>query len=194
MKLIELTTQVEAKLLEKPPFQAETLRIIPKNTQILQLQVLGEWFKVIFKDKSGYIHTNYVVGYANTVNSKRLLNFAEQYLYYPYKKDSLPLQDSHFNASSYVQWVFAHIGIEMPATALLQSIEGTLVKSHDLKSGDLVFFSDKDSMGQITTVGIYVESGSFITVTERNGVVYQNLYTGYWDEHYVKAKRILVDE
>ncbi len=192
--MLELVATQPTKVYEKPSFDANILITVPKSAQILQISTIGEWIKVIYKDKSGYMYKNDVKILAMHIEPSKIINFADQYLYYPYQKEAEPLQDSRFDSSSFVQWVFSHIGVDLPRTSHLQSIEGKLVQPQNLKTGDLVFFSDPKSMGQITQAGIYNEEGSFITVTERNGVCYQNLHTGYWDEHFVKAKRILVSE
>lgn len=192
--MLELVVTQPTNIYEKPSFDSNTLISAPKSAKILQIQAVGDWIKVIYKDKAGYLHKEDVKILAKHIEPQKIINFAEQYLYYPYVKDAVGLQDSNFDSSSFVQWVFAHIGVNLPRTAHLQSIEGKIVARNELKQGDLLFFSDPKSIGQITQVGIFNEAGSFVTVTERNGVCYQNLYTGYWDEHFVKGKRIVSPE
>jgi cell wall-associated NlpC family hydrolase len=70
-------------------------------------------------------------------------------------------------------------------------LEGTYVSRANLQVGDLVFFTTKDSNGKIGHVGIYVGDGNMIHTYGDGGVKYSTIEKGWWNDHYVTARRLL---
>jgi probable lipoprotein NlpC len=78
--------------------------------------------------------------------------------------------------------------IGLPRTTENQAKMGKRVRKKNLEAGDLVFFKT----GIVRKhVGIYVGDGVFVHSSASSGVIKSSLDTGYWDDHYWKAKRLL---
>ncbi len=78
--------------------------------------------------------------------------------------------------------------IELPRTARQQAARGRSVKRRDLVPGDLVFF--KIGIGA-RHVGIYLDGGRFVHVSESQGVVVNSLDSPYWTKRYWTARRVM---
>jgi len=79
-------------------------------------------------------------------------------------------------------------GIKLPRSAREQYINGTKIRSSQIRSGDLVFFRGVIGTG-IDHVGIYLEYGDFIHASTTNGVVISNLDEEYYESRFVGACR-----
>ncbi len=101
----------------------------------------------------------------------RLLHFARKHLGKPYKYGAKPAQTPKvFDCSSFVQYLYKRIGINLPRTALDQASVGKTIPPDrkELQVGDLLFF--KGGWGHynpqfpngIGHVGIYCGSGKVI--------------------------------
>jgi len=95
-----------------------------------------------------------------------------------------------FDCSSFVEYVFEKHGVPLPwGTRYLKS-EGVQVSKSNLVKGDLVLFATGSS--GINHVGIYIGNGEFIhNIPSKNGLAINNLNTGYWNDKYVTARRVL---
>jgi cell wall-associated NlpC family hydrolase len=99
----------------------------------------------------------------------------------PYKLD----------CSSFTKYVFGKEGVSLKWGTRYQKNTGNYVKKASLKKGDLVFFWTSRK-GSINHVGIYIGNGQFIhNSPSANGVQISSLQSGYWDNHYVSARRVL---
>ena len=79
------------------------------------------------------------------------------------------------------------LGINMPRSTSSQSKTGYAVNQDELRAGDLVFFKT----GLFTRhVGMYIDTGRFLHVSTRRGVMISNLDEPYWSRAYWKARRI----
>jgi len=94
-----------------------------------------------------------------------------------------------FDASGFVQYVFAENGIALPRTADAQFAMGRPIGKEELLPGDLVFYST-DEQGA-SFVGICSGSGKFIYVSVKNGVIETLLDGSYWQERFFGARRII---
>ncbi|AFM40766.1 cell wall-associated hydrolase, invasion-associated protein [Desulfosporosinus acidiphilus SJ4] len=95
-----------------------------------------------------------------------------------------------FDCSGFTQYVYASQGIVLPRTSQEQGKTGTAVTYHDLKSGDLVFFSIAGN-GTIDHVGIYLGNSQFISATTHKGVAVYPLTSSYWLNTFIGAQRVL---
>jgi cell wall-associated NlpC family hydrolase len=91
---------------------------------------------------------------------------------------------------------FKSVHIDLPRTADEQSLRAKSLKLHELKPGDLVFFTDKKGHKKITHVGIVTEvKGTkeikFIHASTHAGVVEENLCTEWYMALFIKGGRIL---
>ncbi len=104
-----------------------------------------------------------------------------------------------FDCSGFTSYVFRNFGITLSRTSRQQYTQGERVATDELQPGDLMFFSSRSSgKGNVGHVGIVVEvdnatgSCTFIHASTRHGVVYQKFPDGgYYQKHYIGAKRIL---
>ena len=99
-----------------------------------------------------------------------------------------------FDCSGLVQWVFAHLGVQLPRLSGQQYTAGTPVAKANLEPGDLVFFTTYKPGP--SHVGIYIGATSTIQhafVAADNptvGVTINNLDSAKWTRLFVGARRI----
>jgi len=102
---------------------------------------------------------------------KRLVHFARKHLNKPYKYGARPWEaPKFFDCSSFVQYLYKRIKINLPRTALQQAHFGKRIESkkEKLEIGDLLFFKGKwghynpEFPGGIGHVAIYVGEGKVI--------------------------------
>lgn len=121
----------------------------------------------------------------------KLILDARKYLGTPYVFGAKYGQTKTFDCSSFVKTVFAQNGITLPRVSRNQALEGSYVSRSKLEVGDLVFFTTKDSNGKIGHVGIYVGDGNMIHTYGEGGVKYSTIEKGWWNDHYVTARRLV---
>ena len=93
------------------------------------------------------------------------------------------------DCSALVQFTFAeYFNLELPRTTEEQSIEGRKVKRENLRAGDLVFFKTD---WRTRHVGVMLNEGEFLHVSESQGVTITPLALDWWSERYWMARRIL---
>ena len=91
-----------------------------------------------------------------------------------------------FDCSGFTQFVYKNFGVNLNRTAAAQYSNGTAVT--DLQAGDLVMFGKSG----INHVGIYIGGGTFIhAANPSKGVTTDSLNSGYYNNNYVGARRIL---
>ncbi|RNI30365.1 NlpC/P60 family protein [Rufibacter immobilis] len=89
---------------------------------------------------------------------------------------------------------FQAIDVNLPRTSTEQSQFGPAIAPHQLRAGDLVFFSSSNSAYNITHVGMVTEVKSeneiwFIHASTSLGVTEDNLFAPYYQKIFVKAVR-----
>lgn len=96
-----------------------------------------------------------------------------------------------FDCSSFTEYVFASQGIDLKWGTRYQKDAGAYVDRGDLQKGDLIFFTIGSSTS-IGHVGIYIGEGTMIhNNPSGNGVNISTIESGYWNSHYVTARRVL---
>jgi peptidoglycan endopeptidase LytE len=93
-----------------------------------------------------------------------------------------------FDCSGFVQYVYAHFGVNVPRTSEEQFHIGAAVSFRDLAPGDLVFF-DASGPGP-THVGIYIGQNTFVDAGS-SGVHQDSFSLAYWRAHYIGARRVM---
>lgn len=177
------------------------------------------WFKVIYKEKTCYIRSDFVTlteypyenrdsentpkyfrrgvsigtslpgSSASAAPGSQILAEAQKYLGCPYAAGGA--SPSGFDCSGFVYYVLKQVGLSPYRTPDGQYQQGTAVAKSQLKTGDIVFFSS-NSGRSITHVGIYTGNGQFIHAPNSRSVVsYSDLTTGYWSDTYYGARRIV---
>ncbi|MCH1624213.1 LysM peptidoglycan-binding domain-containing C40 family peptidase [Ferdinandcohnia quinoae] len=128
--------------------------------------------------------------------AKQILIDAKKYIGAQYKFGAtLAEAPNLFDCSSYTQYVFGHTGIQLPRVSRDQASEGVAVSTSNLKAGDLMFYTMKDTYtdGRVAHVGIYMGNGNMIHASTSNGVMITKnvLQNPYWSKNYLFSKRVL---
>ena len=93
-----------------------------------------------------------------------------------------------FDCSGFTSYIFKQYGISLNRTAAGQYSNGVAVSRANLQPGDLVMFGKSG----INHVAIYIGGGQIIHAsTPSTGVRIDSLSTGYYNNNYVGARRVL---
>lgn len=167
-------------------------------------QANSAWLHVFDKyGNSGYIssdskYTNFVGGGsgapASSSKGTQVVNIAKSYIgrvdyAYGVRNPSKLI----FDCSSFTEFVFAKVGVDLKWGTSSQKKAGSFVSKSNLRAGDLVFFDTVGgNNGVINHVGIYMGNGQMVHNTpSSNGVTTSSITSGYWSQHYVTARRVL---
>jgi cell wall-associated NlpC family hydrolase len=106
----------------------------------------------------------------------------------PYNEETLT-----FNGAGLTYYTFKQVGIDLKSkTASEQSKLGEPVKRENLQKGDLVFLSNNSSNGKIVHVGVYAGNNQIVHAAgSDSGIKKSVILNGYYDEHYVTARRVI---
>lgn len=128
-------------------------------------------------------------GSSETSNAQAIINTAKAQLGKPYVWGAEG--PNSFDCSGLVYYVYGQHGIKMPRTSREQANVGTTVSQSQLQPGDLIF-SSTDGSGGVNHVGIYIGNGQMIHAPQAGDVVKTtNINSSYWQNTYVKSKRVL---
>lgn len=102
---------------------------------------------------------------------------------------------SAFDCSGFSSYVYRQFGYEISPSSRAQYLQGRPVDRKHLRKGDLVFFTSRNSGGQVGHVGIVVsadnEKGTFKFIhASVKGVTISDC-EGYYAGRYLGAKRII---
>ena len=93
-----------------------------------------------------------------------------------------------FDCSGFTSYIFKQYGISLSRTAAGQYSNGVAVSRANLQPGDLVMFGKSG----INHVAIYIGGGQIIHAsTPSTGIRIDSLSTGYYNNNYVGARRVL---
>ncbi len=128
-------------------------------------------------------------GGGTATGNSSIVNYAMQYLGYPYVWATHG--PSSFDCSGFTYWVVKNVlGRDIGAGLWTQAAAGTTVSQGDLQPGDLVFFQNTYTWG-LSHVGIYVGNGQFIHAqNESTGVVISSLSSTYYSTRWYGAVRL----
>ena len=162
------------------------------------------WYKVKTSGGSvGYVSSEYMVTCKDSAGSRgdgtvvaassslgqQIVDYAAQFLGTPYVYGGNG--PNSFDCSGFTSYVYRHFGYTLNRTATGQLSNGVSVSKSELQPGDLVFFKSGGSK-PVSHVGIYVGGGQFIHAsTNTYEVRYDNLTSGYYNNVYVYARRVL---
>lgn len=129
-----------------------------------------------------------------------VIKAGKKYLGTPYQYASTRANKKTMDCSEFTYWAFKEgAGVNIgKGGARSQYQKGKYVARKDLKVGDLVFFSTPATMKypaksikRIGHVGIYAGNNQVLHTFGKGGVRFSNMGSGWWDAHYVGAKRVL---
>ena len=192
-----------------------------KDTDVKVTGESGDWYKVEYGTYSGYIYKDLLSdnksettnrsGEALTRNieenndtesgnnnvettsskGEEIVAYANQYLGCSYVYGGSG--PSTFDCSGFTMYVYKHFGYSLSHSATAQSYEGTAISKENLQVGDLVFFSDYQSLEGIGHCGIYIGNGEFIHASSGSGycVKVSNLLSGSYNTRDVTARRLI---
>lgn len=124
--------------------------------------------------------------WTNPDEPKLLVKVAMGFLGAPYRLGGSSV--TGIDCSGFVKKIYNLFNIDLPRTAMEQSLLGMKVSRSELSEGDLLFFGTTRSIGH---VGIYVGDNKFVHASSRKrGVRIDDLDTPYFDKRFVRAVRI----
>lgn len=118
---------------------------------------------------------------------ENIVNFAKKQLGKPYFYGASGNQ--RFDCSSFTQYVYRSIGINVPRVAAEQAqFKPKLLKG--IKKGDLLFFETLEK-GRISHVGIYIGNRQFIHASSKSKKVTVSDFSGFYKEKFRWAVSVL---
>ena len=124
---------------------------------------------------------------------EKVISVARSYRGTPYKYGGMTRIG--IDCSGLLYQSFSAIDYTLPRNSTAQAQIGPTISEKDLQKGDLVFFGPRRGSNQITHVGLVTEVDesndqvTFIHSSTRLGVIEDNLYSGYWNNLFIKAVR-----
>lgn len=95
-----------------------------------------------------------------------------------------------FDCSGFTYYIYKQYGVSLSRTAAAQYKNGTAVSRSDLQLGDLIMFGP--SASGINHVGIYIGGGKIVHAANASrGVTTDTINSGYYNNNYVGARRVL---
>ena len=182
--------------------EADSLGKIYEGALITITGVEGDWYKVSYNNKNGYVHSEYVKILVSGVTSRSGASLSKAQKVVQYAKDNLGKKyvwgatgPNSFDCSGLMQYIYKKVGINLNRVSRDQATQGVAVSKSNLQPGDLVFFrgiNSSSSSTYISHVGVYIGNGEFIHASNpTRGVVKDSLNSDYYSSHYVKARRII---
>ena len=98
------------------------------------------------------------------------------------------------DCSGLIHTSFKQRGVAIPRVSYQMAEKGTTISLKKVQRGDLLFFKTSKNTNRISHVGLVTSTDNgiqFIHSTSSKGVVVSSLSEKYWDNAFVKAKRVL---
>ena len=109
----------------------------------------------------------------NTDVATSLVNFAKQFVGYPYKSGGTDLYNG-VDCSGFTMKVYEQFGYSLPHASKSQASYGSYVSIDNLMPGDLIFYGYN---GSISHVAIYIGNGQIVHATTNTGGIKIASYT-----------------
>lgn len=106
---------------------------------------------------------------------------------------------SNFDCSGFTGYVYNQFGYKLSASSRAQFNDGEKVEAGDLRPGDLVFFTGRNSNGGVGHVGIVVSADNenntfnFIHAATSSGIQVDRSSAPYYKKRYLGARRIITE-
>lgn len=119
-----------------------------------------------------------------------------QYLGTPYVFNAPSYRTDRFDCSSFIQYIFRVNGIHLPRNARQQFLVGRPISIHQIKKGDVLFFTTKarknrKGLSRVGHVAIYLGQGRMLHTYRPENKVVTTRFDSYWRKSFIGAKRVL---
>lgn len=186
----------KVNLRESMSLDSRSMGFLSEGSEVRIISKAGDWIKVNINDIEGYVNSSHI----NQKNIKSPVTRGESRFgtLVSVAKDQLDkkyvwsaMGPDSFDCSGFTSYVYKKaLGVNLPHSSKEQSSMGSNVTKNELALGDLVFF-DTDNDGDVSHVGIYLGSGSFIHSSSGKGkVILSQLDEGFYKNTFMFAKRI----
>ncbi len=175
----------------QPNTNGSILVALKRGTSVKVVGIAGDWFKVTTADSViGYVCPDYIsITSANSATGSAIVATAKAQIGKPYVFGSKG--PNSFDCSGLTYYVYKQNGYTLASNSRSQYSTTTRVAKSDLQPGDLVFFSNSSSGGQIGHVGIYAGDGQYIHAPSPGKTVcYASLSSSWSSSHYIGAGRV----
>ncbi|WP_158289428.1 C40 family peptidase [Paenibacillus flagellatus] len=188
-----------------PSTDSRVYRLLKAGTQVQVLEKVNSyWLHISVDGQTGYVSTDYVSGGSSpapapnpspsvpsSAKADRIIAHAQALIGKVRYDFGVNRPTSVMDCSAFTKYVFGLEGVSMKWGTRFQKDMGSFVSKSSLQKGDLVFFWT-GTRGVISHVGIYMGNGQFIHNSPSfDGVGTSSLNSGYWEDHYVTARRVL---
>jgi len=117
---------------------------------------------------------------------KKMLAHYKQWKGVKYREGGMSKQG--VDCSGYVYLAYKNsLNKKIPRTTKLLSQSGQLIRSTQMKPGDLVFFK---TGFKVRHVGIYIKDNQFMHASSSRGVMISRLSNPYWSDAFWMARRL----
>lgn len=180
-----------------PNTSSEIVTQLPYGSRLEIIYADLGWYNVRMENGvTGFVFAPYITkaeivppaAVPNTI-AENVASDAHNYIGYRYVYGTSG--PSTFDCSGFTSYLYRQYGVTLPRTSTSQGAYGTYVDKSALIPGDIVCFSNRSDR-RINHVGVYIGDGNFIHAsTSVRGVVMDSLYSNYYVNHYVTARRVL---
>lgn len=195
----------DVRIRDGASLSAGILTTLNNGIRLTVLGVSGNWYKVQYGSKTGYVFSDFFalnggvtesIGTAAaqpgeneaSASGQVIVDTAMKYMGTPYVWGGT--STNGFDCSGLVYYVYKECGYSINRTAASIYENGSSVEKENLRVGDAVCFSSASS--SIGHVGIYIGGGQFIHASSSSGcVTIGELGSDYYTKNYVGARRIV---
>jgi cell wall-associated NlpC family hydrolase len=178
-----------------PNTSSEIVAQLPQGTKLEIIYTDLGWYNVRMENGvTGFVFAPYItkaqiISDVNNEVAEKVASDAHNYIGSRYVYGTSG--PNTFDCSGFTSYLYKQYGVSLPRTSTSQGTVGRYVDKNSLVEGDIVCFSNRSDR-KINHVGIYVGDGNFIHAsTSVRGVVMDSLYSNYYVNHYVTARRVM---
>lgn len=123
--------------------------------------------------------------------ASRIIEIGKKYLGTPYQLGAAEGNTSEFDCSSFLQYIYKQVGVDLPRSSREQAKAGYAVSKSDLQPGDLIF-SDTNNDGVINHVSMYIGNDQLLQTYKKGiGVTISQFQGSVWDRNCLAVRRVL---
>ena len=203
-----------------PSIDSDRIRSLTRNTTVQITGVRDGWYAVVHNGDEGFVRADLITlgsppaassvsasslssgtthaAALSSLDSAGVTDLRRQLVEETFKYIGTPYRygqtgPGSFDCSGFTVYIFNKFGYRINRSSADQYRNtGVSVSKGDLLPGDLVYFRTT-SANAVTHVGIFIGNGQFIHSSSgrARSVVIDNINTGFYNDRYVGAKRVL---